>query len=522
MIAAIFVAILTGGVARPANPSGTDPAAALISRARAALGKGEVKSLHLAGIFNSGDISGNIETWIDLVDRRYVTGTNAGPLTEADGYDGHTYWRSDSKGIVLPQTGPLVRAIIANTIFDNDYALFSPGYGGATVSYLGARADSGKNYEAISVKPLGGYTEEEWFDPATALPARTIVDYGAETVTTDLSGYRSVGGLLIPLEQKINRRLDVRDFYGHDQGDISHDQTCKYTVAEADIVNVDPHLSMPSPAVSDVSLPGSETRIPFMMRNFWIFINVRLNGKGPFQLMLDSGGRNILSPSVAWQIGAADTGKVPVTSTYSFAKPERFVRVASVELGGATLTQQDFMVGGVGNIFTRNGMIGFELFERFLTTVDYANRQIILRLPGNGPDAAKTSAASEASIPLKFDETKPETACKIAGTDATCIVDTGAAPALLLSGPPVKANPGIQPPWYAGAYGAVHGSGGASEVRVGPLSLFQIGPLALTDLDTLFTTSGNGALAEYLRPWSVIAFGSALRLRSTIHIHRCG
>jgi hypothetical protein len=153
---------------------------------------------------------------------------------------------------------------------------------------------------------------------------------------------------MIPLEERINHRLDVRDFYGHSQGDFSHDQICKFAIAEADLGNLDSHFSMPPSASGDISLPGGETRISCMMQNFWIFIKVRINGKGPFQLMLDSGGRNILSPSVAWQAGASETGTVPVASTYPWAKPLRFARVASIELGGATLTQQDVTVGTLG------------------------------------------------------------------------------------------------------------------------------------------------------------------------------
>jgi hypothetical protein len=84
-----------------------------------------------------------------------------------------------------------------------------------------------------------------------------------------------------------------------------------------DIGDLERHFSMPPSAISDVSLPEGETTISFMLQNFWILINVRLNGKGPFQLMLDSGGRNILSPSVAWQVGATDTGTVPITTSYS-------------------------------------------------------------------------------------------------------------------------------------------------------------------------------------------------------------
>jgi hypothetical protein len=290
--------------------------------------------------------------------------------------------------------------------------------------------------------------------------------------------------------------MDIRDFYGHKQADASHDVTCNYTSAESGISSADSHFVMPTSAIRDVSMPASEIRIPFTMRNFWILISVRLNGKGPFQLMLDSGGRNTISPAVAWEIGATEAGQVPQSSNLPSVKPLRFARVASVEIGGAKLAQQYFVVGHIGNEFTPYGMIGYDLFERFITTIDYANRQIILRAPGRDPNAA-ISPEGEVSLPLEFDDTKPETACKVADTDATCIADTGAAVALILSGPFTKANSTVQPPWFAGAYAQVYSSGGPSEVRFGPISSFQIGPFALANVDTLFTTMGNGALALY-------------------------
>lgn len=142
-------------------------------------------------------------------------------------------------------------------------------------------------------------------------------------------------------------------------------------------------------------------------------------------------------------------------------------------------------------------MIGYEVFERFVTTIDYVNRQIILRLPGAEHDHAPSQAAGETELPLRFDDTKPGTACTIAATDATCIVDTGAEPPLLLSGPFTKANPTVQPPWYAGAYTRVYGGGGASEVREGPVSTLLIGPYLWADVNAMFTTAANGALAYY-------------------------
>ena len=498
-IAALLAGVLTYGAAGPAISIETSPEAALIARARAALGPGlgRVKSQHVAGTCNAGDIHGPTEGWFDLTDGRFASKTDWGPLTAGYGYDGRTSWRSDSKGIVLPQTGPRAKALAANEIFDSTYALYSPGYGGASVSYLGTRSDAGQSYEAIAIRPKRGYAEEMWFDATTALPARRIVNYGAGPTTTSFSGYSSIGGLMIADEYKTTRQFVGRDSYGHEQFSTMDRGACKYDRVEVDADNLDKHLTMPAPPPNDVSLPGGETRIPFTMRNFWMTVDVRLNGKGPFQMMLDSGGSNVLSPSVAWQVGAQQTGEVPVTGNIAMLKPVRYVRVDSVELGGATLKQQDFAVGGVGNIFTRDGMIGFEVFERFVTTIDYVNRQIILRLPGDSHGPAPSLAAAEASIPLVFDDTKPGTACTIAGTDATCIADTGAAIPLVLSGPFTKAHSSIQPPWYAGAYGGVNAGGSGSEVRLGPVSSLQIGPFVLKDINTVFTTAANGTLAIY-------------------------
>ncbi|HKV54648.1 MAG TPA: retropepsin-like aspartic protease, partial [Candidatus Binataceae bacterium] len=396
----------------------------------------------------------------------------------------------------------------------------------ATVTYQGLRTEDGKTYEVLSVTPKGGFAEEIWYDPATTLPARTIVDYGRIKNITNISDYRSVDGLMLPATAQMTYRYEARDSYGHVQSFSSHDEVFKDTRIETAAPQAAERFAMPPMTVSDVSLPGGETTLPFIMRNFWLFVDVRLNGQGPFRMMLDSGGYNTLSPGVLADIGATVTGKVPQSSDIPGTRPLRYTRVSSVEIGGATLAQQDFRVGEISNPFVRNGMIGYELFERFTTVLDYPNRRITLRLPQNGRQNNDTGAAGDSSLPLEFDDTKPETACRIDDTDASCIVDTGAALALLLTGPFTKANAGIQPPWFAGAYTQVYGSDSASEVRYGPLSSFHLGPFKLSNLDTLFTTAGNGALAFYPsalvgnRVWQnfIVVFdyaNSALRLMRT-------
>ncbi|HKV56164.1 MAG TPA: hypothetical protein VJN94_16145, partial [Candidatus Binataceae bacterium] len=116
---ATVILAFTHGVALP-NSTANDPAAILVARARIALGPGlgRVKSLHMVGTISSGDINGTTESWCNLADGLYLSKINAGPLTAARGYDGRTAWASDSKGIVLPQTGPLARRFAATEIFE--------------------------------------------------------------------------------------------------------------------------------------------------------------------------------------------------------------------------------------------------------------------------------------------------------------------------------------------------------------------------------------------------------------------
>ncbi|MGA2409998.1 MAG: hypothetical protein ABSG46_06355 [Candidatus Binataceae bacterium] len=150
----------------------------------------------------------------------------------------------------------MAKALAANQIFDSTYALYGRGHGGASVSYLGTRSDAGQSYEAITVTPKGGYAEEIWFDPATALVARTIVDYGAGPATTSFSSYHSVGGLMIAEENNITRQSFLKDFYGHKLTSVSLEESVKYYSAEADIADIGKHVAAPPASLRFPEISG--------------------------------------------------------------------------------------------------------------------------------------------------------------------------------------------------------------------------------------------------------------------------
>jgi hypothetical protein len=390
----------------------------LISRARVALGPGfgQVHALHVTGKMRTAVASGTFEWWADLTTGEFAVSKSAGPLTHFYGYDGHVIWRKDSKGIVLVQNGPAAVTWNANSEFEEKYALFSPNHGGAEVTYLGVRRSQGKSYEVISVVPPHGYRKEWWFETATGLLARRIIRWHGRTITYTFFNYQAAHGLMIA------RREIMAD-------DTGPHETFEKTQLEADVPDLEHHLRRPVTGANDFLLPGNKTSIPIDTIDNHIGLDVRLNGKGPFHLWFDTGGYNIVDPAVAREIGAEPAGIVPRRRPGKRADGVRFVRIDKLSIGAATLFAQPFLITDLGpralhfkSKQKQQGMIGYELPARFLVTIDYEARRMVLRIP-NG----RATASTDSAIPLLFDGSIPAIPCRLAGINTTCVLDTGSS-----------------------------------------------------------------------------------------------
>jgi hypothetical protein len=283
----------------------------------------------------------------------------------------------DSKGVVLTQSQ--APSEIISSAWDLSRTLFSPDYGGAAVSYLGTRVQDGKSYEALSITPANGRQQEWWFDPATALLARQTVISRGQAMMVYLSDYQASSGLMIERKVRI-----TNDSGFHETIDVSS--------VETELRDVAKHLQRPVAETSDFSLPGGATSVPIELVDHHMFVDVMLNGKGPFHFWFDTGGRNIIDPTVAWNIGARTMSGVRGGGIGARTREMQFARVDQVSVGAATLTAQDFMVTELGPRTSYvpfgltpkreiQGLIGYELPARFLTTIDYANRRMTLRTP---------------------------------------------------------------------------------------------------------------------------------------------
>ncbi len=136
----------------------------------------------------------------------------------------------------------------------------------------------------------------------------------------------------------------------------------------------------------DFSITGSnETTIPFDLIDNHIYLNVSLNGKGPYRFVFDTGAFNVMDPAVAREIGATAAGHLEGSGTGSASVAVQFARVSSLKLGNAELHDQLFATLPLRHEFAVaagapfDGLIGWEVLARFVTSIDYVAKTVTLR-----------------------------------------------------------------------------------------------------------------------------------------------
>src|SRR5262249_34877269 len=150
------------------------------------------------------------------------------------------------------------------------------------------------------------------------------------------------------------------------------------------------------------------------------------NGKGPFRFIYDTGGANVVDPAVAKEIGVLGQGSIQGNGVGSQTEAFSFAMVDKLQFGNATVNHQLFAVlptrGGFGETGGQriDGLIGFEVLSRFVTTFDYANSRVVFQMP----DSAKMDPSADV-MPFVLDGQQPQFACAIDGIDAQCTLDTG-------------------------------------------------------------------------------------------------
>jgi hypothetical protein len=130
---------------------------------------------------------------------------------------------------------------------------------------------------------------------------------------------------------------------------------------------------------SDYTITDGQTSatVPFDLIDNRIFVNVQLNGEGPFRFILDSGGDNLIVPEVAARLKLKNEG-VFQTGGVGESKVDAWqTTISQVDVGRIRATNQTFTVLSLDPIkqaigFKQlDGLVGFQLFQSLVTKIDF-------------------------------------------------------------------------------------------------------------------------------------------------------
>ncbi|MGE0482120.1 MAG: aspartyl protease family protein [Phycisphaerae bacterium] len=129
---------------------------------------------------------------------------------------------------------------------------------------------------------------------------------------------------------------------------------------------------------------GAPQRVPFSLDRGKIVVEARVNGRGPFPFVLDTGaGANILNQDLADELGLETTGKTKVGDpTNPESISATIVRLDSIQLGDARFEGLRALAWDRGALYgganAPRGILGYPLFAKCLLTLDYGAQRIEL------------------------------------------------------------------------------------------------------------------------------------------------
>jgi len=400
----------------------------ILAKAKQATGGDAWEAIHSTyskGNLTTSGLTGQGESWEDNLTGRYVEKYQLGPSSGAEGFDGKLVWSQDSSGEPRSEGGENARQGAIDEAYRNAMAYWFPQRWAAQIECLGRKEEQGKPFDVLRITPQGGRPFDLWIDVTTQMIDHTVEKADIETRTTYFSDYRTVDGVKVPFA--------VRSTNGEQQ----YDQYFTLEKIEFNVSIQDAQFHIPQAPTPDFAIAGgkSSTTVPFELLNNHIYIDVKLNDKGPFRVLCDTGGANILTPALLRELGLKSEGALQGRGVGEKSEDVGLVKIKSLSVGDATLSNQVFAVFPMESFsavegIPINGLIGYEVFKRFIANVDYEHHLITLTLP-----SAFSYKGEGTVVPFLFNGHIPQVDGAIDGIEGKFDIDTGSRSSLDLLGP---------------------------------------------------------------------------------------
>lgn len=488
LLATTLLVLSTHGTATAAGKAAPDPHE-LLSRSKQAAGGAawdRVERLRVTSTLRTAGLAGTSESLSDLATGRYVTSFDLGVTRGASGFDGEASWQRDASGDVLVTDSQSDVEASRTEGYRTALGYWYPERWKAEIESRGKVEDGGRAYFVLSIHPEGGRQFELWLDAETLLAARIVERGAVHTNTTELSDYREVEGLMIPFEQR-----------------SENEQPGSKVEASLTAVEVNPQLAteafaVPQVKVEDFQIAGGATSvtIPFELLNNHIYVEAAVGDHPPGRFLVDTGGANLLTDVAASEMGVESQGSIPVGGAgegsvmAGIAKLDRFT-LGAIRFDGPTFVVLPLQgVTEAGGVHF-DGLIGFEIFKRFVVTIDYAGGRLTLTRP-----EVFTYHGPGERIPFRFDGRHPVVDGSIDGVPGTFSIDTGSRSSLDLHRPFIEAH-GLEERYRPQVEGITGwGVGGGVRSGVTRSRSLKLGGIEIPGLITELTRQEKGAFTD--------------------------
>jgi hypothetical protein len=468
-------------------------AAAVLARYKAATGGAawdSVKTIHATGTLRAGGLEGELGIVQDVATGRSADHYELGPIDGADGYDGRVGWTKDPGGEVAAQDAPEAKRRARSQAWLDARAFWYPERIAASYGRVETRNDGGERFDVVEATPDGGDAVTLWFDAKSGLLRRIVQRSGQDTTTTVLDDYRDVGRVKLAF-RTVSDRTDAAG-----RTDPRNRTEIVLASAKLDEPVADADFAMPEmAATARIDDASGIANVAFELVNNHIYANGSIDGK-PARFLVDTGGMNLLTPASAKKFGIAGEGKLGGRGVGDEQVDVAYGHANEVRLGNAVLAKPVFVIIDLGDLWKVegvdcDGLVGYEMFRRFGTTIDYAGRVLTLSEPRKFAPPAGASV-----VPFELDDRIPIVEASLDGMPIRISVDTGSRSSLSMHSPFVREHDLVAK--YRAAPEAVvgWGAGGANRARPARFGTLTLGGHAIGGVAGDLFTGTKGSFAN--------------------------
>lgn len=404
---------------------------------------------------------------------KYLIHLDLGNFVQEKGFDGITAWTTDQNGMTRRDIPEELKPLI-NELYVQSYSYVLPGRNPGRVEYRGDTVIDGVTYHRLTMYPEGGDSVTVFINAATGRLERRRETITGMMVETRYSDFRVVGGVELPFAEEMETP-----------------GTAIRMSARLDSVRINPDLPdtvflMPGAPVIDYRFPShaDSVSVPFDFPGSQLLVPVRVNGRGPFRFLLDSGaGGIILASRVADNLGIEAAGEVPVRGIGGLGNLA-WGKIDSLGIGQLSweitrISIFDFTQLAGGSLSDLDGILGYDFFMRFPVRIDFDSE----RLTVYDPRAAHPERTGE-SMALDIYCQVPIARAEIDGVPVRVAVDLGAQPGLVVQHRSRwyrELKDSLEPP----AVAVLQGVGGSHNVRLASRDSLRIGSIRIDHPEVL-------------------------------------